>query len=876
MFGQKRAHSPDAYDDNNFRQGPPQPQFGRGSHHGGHPFHSHQQQFGGHQQFHKRHRGDQYQQPQSIEDKIARLGETGARNVDIGILAKEIDADLISKGQDEERIKQLTAKICKSIVSFPTRVGTYATLIGLISVKHYNVACQIIQTLHASYPVYLEAQRWEESLTIMHLLSSLVNCKVIRPSALLSQFEFLLESTLEDNIPQARSDYYVYTVLSSLPFVALELSQQEEIQENFEKMLSTIETYLSKRSKEHLNVTRVWMSNDSTIQMDYLDSLWVQTKNFRANNWIETFLLRPYNEKEYKDTMASSLIPANSPTFQIPGHSDKYVYPSPRIVFRIYEDDVVENQKPIPGSDKIERFCIENTIRNIIDETSTDPKGCARHLTHMFRWDQLPLRHLLVETILGEMFALPRPKHDQTLYHVLLYEFTKIFHPSKNPDEIKNNYDIVVNEAVRVLFDNLDTMNVACLTRFVYWFSFHLNNIHFLYPWQTWSDAIEKEENSPKATFVREILDRCIRLSGTRNKVITLVQDTLASLVPPEVCIKYQPIFTENPKAVELADTIRKLIGWKADGVEICTKLNIRVDGVQLPEDFVVRDEKLADQLLKIDIFTAVLLDMAQKSLTHLSSAFGKYLNVFKTLTKVPQGQFQLLQTMDSCLTGNRQVQVILIDKLLKADLIESKEVCNWIFSESMKPSHVKPYPWEILNNTITRVKLNVDRLSVEKNKLISDEEAKKKTTSKVNDGSGTPNAEDDDNNDDDSANLTTNNGEDVEMNKEQDGASDEQKEQALREELEKLDLQVDIARDAFKELILHVFTMFASILGDHIRRCESAKTSFMDCTYHWLVGRMQEFYYNNLDSTRDFVDEIRKIVDATPSIVCMIFNLNQ
>lgn len=800
----KRQHSPDFEEQNNSR-GPY-----RGGYHGGH------------HPFNKRHRGDYgyNQQPQTIEDKIARLGDTGSRNVDIGILAKDIDADLANKVGEEEKIKFITSKICKCVVAFPTRIATYSTLIGLISVKHYNVSCQIINTLHASYPVYLEAQKWREALTIIHLLSSLVNCKVIRPSALLSQFELLLEITAEDNIPQARSDYYVYTVLSSLPYVALELSTQTEAQEAFERTLNTIETYLSKRSKAHLNAIKVWLSDDSTIQMDYLDSLWVQTKNFRANNWNEAFLHRPYNDKDYKDTMASSLIPQNSPTIQIPAHSSEYRYPIPRIVFRVFEDDVTEGNKSIPGLDKIERFCIESYIRNIIDELSDEPRDCARHLSHMYRSDQLPIKHILIETILGELFTLPEPKHPEIFYHSLLYELSKIFHPFKNPEELKFNYDFVLNEAVKVLYDNLDTMNITCFSRFTEWFSFHLNNTEFIFPWQFWSDSTGMEKTSPKALFVQAILDHCVRFSF-HKKVSTLVSEFLSDLMPAVVGVKYQPIFADNPKAEELDATIDKLILGKADGKVISEVLNLKIDGVEMPEDFMLREEKHSEKLLKIDIFTAAILTKASKSLTHLSSAIGKYRNVFKALTRVENGQVQLLQTMHSCLESHPQLQVILVDKLLKADLIEAKEVCDWIFSDSMKPHHMKSYPFELLNNTIHRT------LQFEKN-LIMEKESKS--------GEG--------------------------------GGDDEENGQAdivmKSEENPELDERIVKARNNTRDLILKVFKMFANRLSKE------------NNVNNWVTGRMQQVYYKHYSSILDLYDEIKTIIDDTPSIGNSIINLGE
>ena len=848
--GVRRAHSPDTYEDtqNNFRGPGLQAQF-RGQPRG----------FGGNYPFNKRHRGENFQSaPLTIEERIVRLGETGSKTADIGDIAKAIEIDLMNKGQDEEKIKALTTKICQCIVSFPTRIGAYSTLIGLISVKYYNAGCQIISTLHASYPVYLEAQRWDEALTIIHLISSLVNCKLIRPSALISQFELLLECTQEDTIPQARSDYYAYTVLSSLPHVALALSEQSTV-EAFNKLLETVEAYLNKRSKAHLNIIRVWSSDDSTVQMDYLDSLWVQMKNFRANGWNETFLHRPYYCKDYGDILASNLIPTNSPTLQIPGHKDDYVYPAPRIVFRLFEDDVTEGNRSIPGSDKIERFCIENHIRNIIDEIPGNTRDCARHLTNMYRNEHLTMKHILIETILGELFLIPKPKHPEILYHMLLFEFTKIFTISKNPEELKYNYDVVLNGAVKILYENLDTMSVTCFTRFTEWFSFHLNHIEFIFPWQFWKDPTLKEPTSAKRLFVQNILDRCIRFSF-HKKIGALIQDTLSDLMPPEVRVTYNPVFCDNPKAGELMTTIKKLIVEKADGKTISETLNIQIDGVELPDDFMLKDEEHVDSLLKIDIFTAVILEMASKTLTHLSSAIGKFRNVLKALTRVPHGQIQLLQTIHSCLEAHPQLEVILIDKLLKAELIEAPQICQWIFSESMKAHHFKSLPWELLGNTIKRSVQNINKLVAERDAPKEEETVKDEKPPRRS----TPTADGDDSSDVEGE-------KDAEMK-----PDDEEKKEAARKEREALDIKIESARSAHAELILQVFRLFAQVLDDHIKECKKANQSFMDDYYRWVTGRMLETYHTHHDSTLKLHSQISTIVDRTPSIGSAIVNLNQ
>lgn len=855
--GVRRAHSPDSFD-SNFRGGP-QPPF-RGGHQGGYG--------GGFHPFNKRHRGENFQSPRTIEERISGLGETGQRNAEIGVLAKEIDMHLMNKTNEEEKVKSITSNICCSIISFPTRVATYATLIGLISVKHYNVSCQIINTLHASYPVYLEAQRWQEALTIMHLLSSLVNCKVIRPSALLSQFEFILENTLEDNVPQARSDYYVYTVLSSLPFVALELASQPEQLEQFESMLKIIENYLTKRTKRHLNVIRVWQSDDSTIQMDYLDSLWVQMKNFRAHNWNETFLHRPYNDKEYKDIMASSLIPISSPTFQIPGHSEKYNYPTPHIVFRIFEDDVSEGPKAIPGSDKIERFCIENHIKNIIDENSSDLKDCFRHLNRMYKNEQLPLKHLLIETILGELFMLPKPRHPEIFYHSLLMELTKMYTISRNPDEIKHNNDIVLNEAVKVLYDNLDTMNITCFSRFVEWFSFHLNNTEFIYPWQTWQDSTTKETTSPKSVFVHDILERCVRLSF-HKKIDALVASCLSTLMPPEVAVQYIPTHADNPAAEGLATTVKKLIVEKADGKTICETLNIIVEGVHLDEKFTLKEEKHAEKLLKIDIFTATILTIASRSLTHMSSAIGKYRNVFKALTNIEGGQCQMLKTLHSCLITHPQLEVILVDKLLKAELLSMDEVCHWIFSDSMSEHYTKSYTWELLNNTIAHAKRKVSKLHDEIKKL---DQSKLEPVPKVKEEANratTPTPDETGSNDNGAAST------DVDMVKEESETDHADKVVELEKKKAEFNAKIEAGKKELEGLLMLIFRLFAETISEHIRRCEQANKSFVDDTLRWLTGRMQQIYYNNYETTCELCDKIKDIVDTVPLLGQTIINLN-
>lgn len=762
--------------------------------------------------FHKRQHIEQ--KPETIETKIARVGEYQTRNSNtyISKIFTEITRTLLDKAREDETIKSITSKICQCIVSFPTRVPSYATLIGLISTKNYNVSSQIINTLLESYPVYLEAQKWQEAMTIFHTIAYLVNCKVIQPNALLEQFDALIEAAQEEGIPQVRSDYFVYTILSSLPYVALELSTQGEQLNNFEKILSTIETYLDNRSRAHLPNIQVWKTENSTSQMDYLDSLWVQIKNFRANGWIEGYLIRPHQEKEISDHLTTNLITHQSTKFQIPAHSDNNIYPNPRVVLRFFEDDATDMDIPIPGSDKIERFCIENIIRHLIDELDGHNGDLARRLKGMsHNEDKFSIKHVVIETLLGEMFTIPRPKYDEFLYQTLIYDVSKCYDVRTKPEELKFNFGYMIHQAVQILYDNIDTMNVSCIDRFVKWFSLYLNDTSFVYPWQTWSGIVNKDPDSPQTLFVKSILHHCIRFSF-HKMVETIVSKHLPDMLPPEPKVTFQPSI-EAGNNETLAETYKRMITTKQDPPEVCRILNIKMDGVQLPDDFELLEEKPFEKLSKIDIFFATLLNLGARSISHLSSGIGKYKSAIKALIEdIEGGQIQLLKTAHSCLQNHPQLLIILVEKLFKAELVNEPNICEWIFSELKEDGLPKIHLYEILFNTYRRISVKFHILGAE-----ARSQAKASLAEKAKD---------------------TDDADDIEMKMEQ---TDEPVVDQTNNEFER---SLQAAKVDFINQLLGVMSRFADLLLEHSRNNQSIGREIMDNSFRLKIGKMQQFYF--------------------------------
>lgn len=79
---------------------------------------------------------------------------------------------------------------------------------------------------------------------MIRFLGDLVNTRVISSSSFVGVLENFVDVTMEDNIPEVRSDYYVYMILSALPWVGKELFEKKELE--LSQIMSTIDSYMVK------------------------------------------------------------------------------------------------------------------------------------------------------------------------------------------------------------------------------------------------------------------------------------------------------------------------------------------------------------------------------------------------------------------------------------------------------------------------------------------------------------------------------------------------------------------------------------------------------------------------------------------------------
>ena len=73
----------------------------------------------------------------------------------------------------------------------------------------------------------------------------------------------------------------------------------------------------------------------------------------------------------------------------------------------------------------------------------------------------------------------------------------------------------------------------------------------------------------------------------------------------------------------------------------------------------------------------------------------------FKALNETEEAQLTTLRSIFELWKTHQQQMVVLVDKLLKTQIVECAAVANWLFSREMSSEFTKSYVWEILHLTI-------------------------------------------------------------------------------------------------------------------------------------------------------------------------------
>lgn len=729
----------------------------------------------------------------AIESDIERLSE---------VLLAEVG------GEYQEKINELL-QFC--IYAVPEKLTVYSCLVGVMNARNGGFGNAFLQSLWTHLHRCLSRGQFTHVQRIVRFICDLLNSKVISAESLLNLLGTLINTACGDSetSSERRSDFFVYIVLSSLPWCGRALHECRP--QALTQLLNTIYEYVDassgKRKKLHLPLLQVWTAPEPHLQEDYLDCLVEQIRNLVADDWNESQIPRPYHSF---DSVLCEADTHSFPQLELltadEEESNELVYPLPKVVFRMFDYTDVPDNHILPGSHSIERYLIEDQLNNLINTYYLERKVCALYLVNHKALPNMPLDYIIVEVIFGQLFTLPNPPHIELFYGALLIELCKM-NPSKLPQ--------ILAQATELIFDRLPTMKAICIERYINWFSYNLSNFQLRWSWNYWSyvfaegdksaetecaramiDAAEHpiavasintgiaETKEPtgvdgsrpvddvsdllgepqisnydrevKLHFIREVMRKLIRFSY-EAALLQTTPTCFHQLVPKRMkpCYKYGSPrqmdggmrgAEEGGIGAEVNVELKKKVASAIDdeGAEVFVDQNdeygntvvvIRKGDAQLAQrrrhsaacsmaarlrsameekttsaldiqkilQAVTSNNADLDRSTVLDVFFSTILFMGSKTFSHTYAALVRYHTVLRSLiiNDEEERQLVLLNCAYSVWCRHQQMLVFLVEKLLRAQIVDCISIGTWIFSKEMLDQLMSMYVWEILHNTI-------------------------------------------------------------------------------------------------------------------------------------------------------------------------------
>ncbi|KAK3147275.1 hypothetical protein QOZ80_3BG0280370 [Eleusine coracana subsp. coracana] len=580
----------------------------------------------------------------------------------------------------------------------PHKIPFFGVLIGLINLENEDFAKAIVDTTQANLQDALHNENRDRIRILLRFLSGLMCSKVVAPSSIIEMFETLVSSAAtildeETGNPswQPRADFYVYCILASLPWGGQELFEQ--VPDEFERVLVGIQSYIGIRMHFDDIAFSVFETDEghSPNKKDFMEDLWERIQALSRNGWRVKSVPKPHLsfEAQLVDGKSHHVSPISCPP---PTHSQSsseilkgqekheadLKYPQRLRRLHIFPANKAENMQPV------DRFVVEECILDVLLFFNGCRKECAFYLVSLpvsFRYE-----YLMAETIFSQLLLLPNPPFKPIYYTLVIIDLCKAL-PGAFPS--------VVVGAVHALFDRISNMDMECRTRLILWFSHHLSNFQFIWPWQEWSYVKDLPKWAPQRVFVQEVLEREVRLSYF-EKIKQSIEDAaeLEELLPPKAGPNFKYHSDESNENTDGHRSFKELVGM------IRGKKTIR-DIISWVEEQIIPANGAEFALA---VVSQTLLDIGSKSFTHLITVLERYGQVISKLCPNEEMQLMLMDEIGAYWKNSTQMTAIAIDRMMGYRMLSNLAIVKWVFSPAnVEQFHVSDRPWEILRNAVSK-----------------------------------------------------------------------------------------------------------------------------------------------------------------------------
>ncbi|XP_040991745.1 nuclear cap-binding protein subunit 1 [Juglans microcarpa x Juglans regia] len=634
----------------------------------------------------------------------------------------------------EHSEKDILDFLVQCVEQLPHKIPLYGTLVGLMNLESEDFARKVVENTQTNLQDALDSGNCNRIRILMRFLTVLMCSKVLQSSSLVVAFETLLSSAAttvdeEKGNPswQACADFYITCILSCLPWGGAELVEQ--VPEEIERVMVGVEAYLSIRRHASDRGLSFFEDDDEAKnglgEKDFLEDLWSRIQDLSNNGWKLDSVPRPHlsfeaqlvSGKSHEFGPISCPEQPHSPstlsgiTHGKQKHEAELKYPQRIRRLNIFPASKLEDLQPI------DRFVVEEYLLDVLFFFNGCRKECAAFMVGLpvpFRYE-----YLMAETIFSQLLLLPQPPFRPMYYTLVIIDLCKA---------LPGAFPAVVAGAVRALFEKIADLDMECRTRLILWFSHHLSNFQFIWPWEEWAYVLDLPKWAPQRVFVQEVLEREVRLSYW-DKVKQSVENApgLEELLPP----KGGPNFrfsvdgdTERTEQHALSADLSNMVKGRAAAREIISWIEeslFPLHGLEVT--------------LKVVLQT--FLDIGSKSFTHLITVLERYGQVIANICPDQDKQVMLIAEVGYYWKNNAQMAAIAIDRMMGYRLISNLAIVRWVFSpENIEQFHTSDHPWEVLRNTVSKTYNRISDLRKEisslQNGIVSTEEAATKAKTEL------------------------------------------------------------------------------------------------------------------------------------------------
>ncbi|KAF9426538.1 Component of the cap-binding complex (CBC) [Podila epigama] len=627
-----------------------------------------------------------------------------------------------------------SATILKSlkacILELPMKSAIYGTLTGLMNAKNLSTGGKVVEMAAELLQESLDKKQWRNVKLLLRFFGELVNSNVILPTTLLKLMGQLLAVLDEPTVIRARADCAVFLVLATLPWCAADTRDRNP--HDFETILNKIEDYMNAREEGDgiagYEITKVFKDSQCPYS---LSLLWKQIQNLQKDDWEVPILIKPSQTFDPVLGMASQ---HELPEFAFPPHTDSTSYYLPSPLFRIFLGENEEPNNSLPDPYSIAHFIVHDNLTDVLCLFEINRKECAKYLfmvqysytigtfadssigatgaasatgnaenmeTDTPAQQGWSVDQLLAEVIFTEMFRLPRPEFKTVYYSSLLVEVCKSF-----PD----CFPTALAKAISKLYDRLPSMDVECAHRFWTWLSHHLSNFGYLWNWSEWSAALDLPVDHAQPIFIRETLEKTIRLSYFER-----IKEAL-----PEEFHKFMPAEAPGPT-------------WKFESPEhpyhamasaVLNSLRAKNSIEQIEQT--LESMKNAPRLEGLtptqredfirELFIECVLMLGSKSFSHVLNVIERYMSILQRMNNTPEARLHTVKIVAQFWKNNTQFMGILLDKMLNYRVVDAIAIVKWVFEPQVwQHDWHRSFVWDILKNTLNKV---ISRVAQVKDKL--------------------------------------------------------------------------------------------------------------------------------------------------------------